>query len=73
VARREEWQEQETRSPAEHTARSCCAFWIATDPVAPSVTSGAMRKGRGVKPGVPDVLVWYREIHRSAEIRRGAW
>jgi hypothetical protein len=23
------------------------------------VTSGAMRKKRGVKPGVPDDLVWY--------------
>ena len=36
-----------------------CTFWTATDPVASSVTSGAMRKKRGVKPGVPDVLVWY--------------
>jgi hypothetical protein len=36
-----------------------CTFWTATDPVAASETSGAMRKKRGVKPGVPDVLVWY--------------
>src|SRR5262245_47388621 len=37
-----------------------CTFWTATDPVAASVTSGAMRKKRGVKPGVPDTLVLHR-------------
>lgn len=33
--------------------------WTATDPVAASVTSGFLRKKRGVRPGIPDVLVWY--------------
>jgi hypothetical protein len=27
--------------------------------VAPNAVSGAIRKARGVKPGVPDVVVWY--------------
>lgn len=36
-----------------------CADWTATDPVAPNALSGAIRKERGVKPGVPDVLIWY--------------
>jgi hypothetical protein len=50
-----------------------CSFWTATDPVAPSVTSGAMRKKRGVRPGVPDVLVWYHGQSITIELksRRG--
>jgi hypothetical protein len=60
MARREEWLEQAKLSHLLDTwldpART---FWTATDPVAASATSGAMRKKRGVKPGVPDVLVWY--------------
>jgi hypothetical protein len=36
-----------------------CSCWTATDPVAGTATTGAMRKKRGVKPGVPDTLVWY--------------
>jgi hypothetical protein len=50
-----------------------CTFWTATDPVAPSAASGAMRKKRGVKPGVPDVLVWYCGISIAIELksRRG--
>jgi hypothetical protein len=41
--------------------------------VAPSATGGAMRKKRGVKPGVPDVLVWYRGESITIELksRRG--
>jgi hypothetical protein len=37
------------------------------------MTSGAMRKKRGVKPGVPDVLVWYRGRSIAIELksRRG--
>jgi hypothetical protein len=34
-----------------------------------SVTSGAMRKKRGVKPGVPDVLVWYRGKSIAIELK----
>ena len=37
-----------------------CTFWTATDPVAPSALSGAIRKQRGAKPGVPDQLILYR-------------
>jgi hypothetical protein len=60
VARREEWREQvKLARLLDKWLEPDCTFWTATDPVAPSVTSGAMRKKRGVKPGVPDVLVWY--------------
>jgi hypothetical protein len=60
VARREEWREQvKLARLLDKWLDPACTFWTATDPVAPSVTSGVMRKKRGVKPGVPDVLVWY--------------
>ena len=60
MARREEWREQvKLARLLGKWLESACTFWTATDPVAPSVTSGAMRKKRGVKPGVPDDLVWY--------------
>jgi hypothetical protein len=66
VARREEWQEQVKLSLLLNKwLDPACTFWTAIDPVAPSVTSGAMRKKRGVKPGVPDVLVWYRSVRRA--------
>jgi hypothetical protein len=50
-----------------------CTFWTATDPVAASATGGAMRNKRGVKPGCPDVLVWYRGKSITIELksRRG--
>ena len=37
------------------------------------MTSGAMRKRRGVKPGVPDVLIWYlgQSITIELKSRRG--
>jgi hypothetical protein len=38
----------------------CCTFWTATDPVAPSALSGAIRKQRGVRPGTPDHLILHR-------------
>jgi hypothetical protein len=61
VARREEWREQVKLARLLDTwLDPACTFWTATDPVAASVTSGAMRKKRGVKAGVPDVLVLYR-------------
>jgi hypothetical protein len=60
VARREEWREQvKLARLLDKWLEPACTFWTATDPVAASVTSGAMRKKRGVKPGVPDVLVWH--------------
>ena len=74
VARREEWQEQvKLSSLLDKWLDPACSFWTATDPVAPSVTSGAMRKKRGVKPGVPDVLVWHRGKSITIELksRRG--
>jgi len=74
VARREEWLEQVKLSLLlDKWLDPACTFWTATDPVAPSVTSGAMRKKRGVKPGVPDDLVWYRgkSIGLELKSRRG--
>jgi hypothetical protein len=61
VSRREEWQEQVKLSLLlDKWLDPACTFWTATDPVAPSATSGAMRKKRGVKPGVPDTLILHR-------------
>ena len=74
MSRREEWQEQVKLSLLlDKWLDPACTFWTATDPVAPSVTSGAMRKKRGVKPGVPDNLVWYRgkSIGLELKSRRG--
>jgi hypothetical protein len=59
VAWRKAWLEQVRLSVLLDKGLPEHSFWTATDPVAPSATSGAMRKKRGVKPGVPDVLVWY--------------
>jgi hypothetical protein len=47
-----------------------CSFWSATDPVAPSATSGAMGKKRGVKPGLLDVLVCYRAEIAAWSVQR---
>jgi hypothetical protein len=74
VSRREEWLEQVKLSLLlDKWLDPACTFWTATDPVAPSVASGAMRKKRGVKPGVPDDLVWYRgkSIGLELKSRRG--
>jgi hypothetical protein len=72
--RREEWRQQvKLARLLDEWLDPTCTFWTATDPVAPSVTSGAMRKKRGVKPGVPDVLVWYcgKSITIELKSRRG--
>jgi hypothetical protein len=71
--RRYEWREQVRLAKLLDKWLDPCTFWTATDPVAPSVTSGAMRKKRGVKPGVPDVLIWYlgRSITIELKSRRG--
>jgi hypothetical protein len=37
--------------------------------VAPSASSGAIRKQRGVKPGVPDILVLYRGKLTTIELK----
>jgi hypothetical protein len=70
MARREEWQEQKKLSRLlDKWLDPACTFWTATDPVAPSALSGAIRKQRGVKPGVPDVLVWYRGKSITIELK----
>jgi hypothetical protein len=74
MARREEWQEQKKLARLlDKWLDPACTFWTATDPVAASALSGAIRKQRGVKPGVPDVLVWYRgkSIGLELKSRRG--
>jgi hypothetical protein len=70
VPRREEWLEQVKLSHLlDRWLNPTCSFWTAIDPVAGSMTSGAMRKKRGVKPGVPDVLVWYRGRSITLELK----
>ena len=61
MARREEWQEQKKLARLlDKWLDPDCTFWTATDPVASSALSGAIRKQRGVKPGVPDIVILYR-------------
>jgi hypothetical protein len=61
MARRGEWQEQKRLARLlDKWLDPACTRWTATDPVAPNAFSGAIRKQRGVKPGVPDVEVLYR-------------
>jgi hypothetical protein len=70
VARREEWREQvRLASLLDKWMDPSCAFWSATDPVAPSAMSGALRRARGVKPGVPDTLIWYRRKSIAIEMK----
>ena len=74
MSRREEWQDQvQLKILLDKWLDPACTFWTATDPVAASVTSGAMSKKRGVKPGVPDILVLYRKELITIELksRRG--
>lgn len=74
MARREEWREQVK------LARLLTKWidpdqvcWTATDATARSVTAGCLRKRRGVRAGIPDVLVWYcgRSITIELKSRRG--
>jgi hypothetical protein len=61
MPRRDEWQEQKKLArQLDKWLEPTCTYWTATDPVASSALSGAIRKQRGVKPGVPDILVLYR-------------
>jgi hypothetical protein len=70
MARREEWQEQKKLArQLDKWLDPTCTYWTATDPVASSALSGAIRKQRGVKPGVPDVLVWYRGKSITLELK----
>ena len=60
MARRAEWLQQMALCRLLTKWLPDDAFFTATDAVARSATSGAMRKRRGLKPGVPDVLIWCR-------------
>jgi hypothetical protein len=74
VARREEWREQvKLARLLDKWLDPACSTWTATDPVAATVTSGFMRKKKGVRPGVPDLLVWYcgQSITIELKSRRG--
>jgi hypothetical protein len=55
-----EWREQQRLCLLLSTWLPDDAFWTAIDTVARSATAGAMRKRRGVKAGLCDVLIWYR-------------
>jgi hypothetical protein len=58
--RREEWRQQTELCRITDRWLPADAFWTATDPIAPTALSGALRRLRGVKRGVPDVLIWCR-------------
>jgi hypothetical protein len=58
--RREKWRQQTELCRITDRWLPADAFWTATDPIAPTALSGALRRLRGVKRGVPDVLIWCR-------------
>jgi hypothetical protein len=64
-----EWRQQEKLKFLLDTWLPDDAFWTATDPVARSATAGAMRKRRGVKPGLSAVIIWYRGRTYSIELK----
>ena len=55
-----EWREQQNLCRLLNTWLPDDAFWTAIDTVARSATAGAMRKRRGVRAGLSDVIIWYR-------------
>lgn len=60
-ARQWEWAEQ--ADLAERLAElldPACVFWTAVDNQPWSKVAGILRKKRGVRPGIPDILVLYR-------------
>jgi hypothetical protein len=66
----EEWSEQiKLAALLDRWLDPTCSYWTATDPVAGDAVSGAGRKLRGVKPGVPDVIVWYRGRTIAIELK----
>ena len=69
MSRRAEWTEQVRLAALLDRWLPDDAYWTATDPVAGSATSGLMRKRRGVKPGVPDLVVWYRGRSITIELK----
>ena len=73
MARREEWQTQTEVAARLDAWLPADAFWTALDPIAPSATSGLLRKRRGCKAGVPDILILYRGKLITIELksRRG--
>jgi hypothetical protein len=64
-----EWREQVKLARLLDTWLPDDAFWTATDPVARSATAGAMRKRRGVKAGLCDVLIWYHGRTHCIELK----
>jgi hypothetical protein len=66
----EEWSEQSKLCRLlDRRLDPACSDWTATDGVAASANSGRSRKLRGIKPGVPDVLVWYRGRTITIELK----
>jgi hypothetical protein len=71
---REEWSEQSKLAVLlDRWLDPTCSDWTATDGVAASANSGRARKLRGIKPGTPDVIVWYcgRTITLELKSRHG--
>jgi hypothetical protein len=64
-----EWREQQNLCRLLNTWLPDDAFWTAIDTVARSATAGAMRKRRGVKAGLCDVIVWYRRRTYCIELK----
>jgi hypothetical protein len=64
-----EWRQQEKLKHFLDTWLSDDAFWTGLDPISHSATAGFMRKKRGVKPGLCDVLIWWRGRTYAIELK----
>ena len=60
MARREEWQTQTEVAARLSRWLPAVAFWTAVDTVPRSAANGFMRRLRGCRSGVPDILILYR-------------
>jgi hypothetical protein len=60
MVHRAEWEQQVRLAELLDAWLPGDAFWTATDATATSPTTGAMRRLRGCKAGLPDILIVYR-------------
>jgi hypothetical protein len=65
----EEWSEQVKLAALLDRWLPDDADWTATDGTAASANSGSARRKKGVKPGVPDILIWYRGRSITIELK----
>jgi hypothetical protein len=69
MARREEWLMQVKVARLFATWLPADCFWTATDATTTSPTTGLMRKKRGCRAGLPDLLILFRGKLIAVELK----